>query len=277
MLDQSGNLSRSLGEEEPKHNKVWDIVLGVVIGLIVLCCLLGAAGGLLYYLSQSGGLPDFGDGQSAGAAVTVVVATDTPEMVSTATLIPTATPESLLLFDDFSNETSGLSIQKDDEKLLAYTETGYRIAVFTPKRLIWAPLGGYYTDMRIEVDVTRMGGPMVGDVGVICRLRDENNFYAFVISGDGYYAVRKYVNGLDSLVGMEERMPSDSIHRGNIKNHIRVECSGPVLRLYANDNLLIETADTSLIAGDVALVVGTLENPGVDALFNRLEVHTAAP
>jgi hypothetical protein len=143
--------------------------------------------------------------------------------------------------------------------------------------LIWAPAGKNYRDVRIEVDVTRTAGPLVGDVGVICRLQDADNFYAFLVSADGYYSILRFVDGFESLVGMEERMPSDTIRRGNVKNHIRVECSGSMLRLYANDNLLIETADTTLQNGDVAVVVGTLENPGVDALFNNLEVHVAAP
>ncbi|MBN2502192.1 MAG: hypothetical protein JXB38_15520 [Anaerolineales bacterium] len=277
MLDESGNLSKRLSEEKPKGSKIWDVLLGMIIGVVILCCLVGAGGAAFFYFSQNGGLPSFG-GQSQAAEATPLPATATLELLPTATLIPTATPEGLLVFDDFTTTGNGLPIQKDDDKLLSYTDIGYRMAVYTPKRLIWAPLERNFGDVRIEVDISRVAGPIAGDVGVICRLQGDDNFYAFLISGDGQYAVVKYINDFESFVGMEDRQVSEHIRRGNVKNHITAECAGSVLRLYVNDNLLIETTDASLqSSGGVALAAGTRDNPGVDAVFNNLEVHLAAP
>ena len=274
MQNPSRKQPKSGRAKRSKRARNTDVILGLVAGLVGVCCLFGMGGAAFIYLNLNGGLPSLGGFGSPAVVTETAVPTQTLVMLPTATLIPTATPESLLLFDDFSTSKSGLPVQKDDDKLLAYTEIGYRISVYTPKLLIWAPLEQEFGDASIEVDVSRVAGPMVGDVGVLCRLQDDN-FYAFLISGDGQYAVLKYVNGIESFIGMEDRMTSENIRRGNVKNHIAVVCAGSTLRLSVNDQLLIETTDTSLRGGGVALAVGTRENPGVDALFNNLKVYVA--
>jgi hypothetical protein len=182
-------------------------------------------------------------------------------------------PGRLLFQDDFSKPDSGWDSLQNEDGVTDYQNGQYRILVNTTNTDIWANPGLNFTNTTIEVDATKAGGDDNNDLGVICRYKDGENFYFFVISSDGYYGIGKVKDGQQVLVGMESMPPTDAVKQGNATNHIQADCDGSTLRLVVNGELLAETTDTDFTSGDAGLLAGSFENPGTDILFDNFVVR----
>ena len=84
---------------------------------------------------------------------------------------PESTPEpsDVLFQDDFSDPSSGWDRVVTETGETDYMDGVYRIYANQPGTDIWATPGLHFTDVRIEVDAAKVGGPDDNDFGVICR------------------------------------------------------------------------------------------------------------
>ncbi|WP_299025285.1 hypothetical protein [uncultured Thermanaerothrix sp.] len=188
---------------------------------------------------------------------------------------PTPTPQAKILFqDDFSDPNSGWDRRQDDDGVTDYTGDGaYRIRVDTPNLEVWANPGQNFTDVRIEVDATKVAGPDDNDFGLLCRYVDTQNFYFFLISSDGYFGIGKKVNGEAQVLGAKNLEPHTAIRQGTTTNHIQADCVGNALSLYVNGTLLRTVKDDTFQEGDVGLTAGTYDEAGVEILFDNFVVY----
>lgn len=180
--------------------------------------------------------------------------------------------DSILFSDDFSNSNTGWGIWKREGAVIEHHNGGMRIRVNLTQYDFWTVAGQHFDDVQIEVDATKIGGPDDNDFGIICRYQDRANFYMMVISSDGYYGIAKLKDGQYSMIGSEQLQYSDRIARGQRVNHLRADCIGSTLRIYANDHLLMEAQDSDFAAGDVGLLAGAYDLKGVDILFDNFVV-----
>lgn len=134
--------------------------------------------------------------------------------------------------------------------------------------------GLHFTNIHLEVDATKIGGPDDNHYGVVCRYQDQGNFYFYEISSDGYYATGKFKDGQMSLIGMTQMQSSDLIHQGENTNYLRADCIGDMLTFYVNDKLIATLKDSDFKDGDVGLIAGTLESPEADILFDNFIVRS---
>ena len=190
---------------------------------------------------------------------------------------PTEQPTSVLFQDDFSDPSSGWDVVTVSDGETNYANGVYRIFVNTTRTDIWANPGLSFTDVRVEVDATKVGGPDDNDFGVICRSMSASQFYFFYISSDGYYAIGKLKDGEQELIGMESLQPSESINQGDAANHIRADCIGDRLALYVNGEKIAEVQDSEYTSGDVGLIAGSYDTPGVDIHFDNFMVLRPDP
>jgi len=180
----------------------------------------------------------------------------------------------ILFQDDFSDSSGNWYTYVDDNGITDYENEGFRININEPNAYHWTNPAKEFTDTRIEIEATKLSGPEENDFGIICRYQDENNFYFFTISSDGFYGIAKIVEGVESLIGMEELGLDESIIKsGESMNLIRADCNGSSLALYANGKLLAEVSDSEFPSGDIGLIVSTYEEPGSDILFDNLIVR----
>jgi len=182
-------------------------------------------------------------------------------------------PERLLFQDDFSDPKSGWDSSHNEDGVTDYQDGQYRILVNTTNTDVWANPGLNFTNTIIEVDATKAGGEDNNDFGVVCRYADDQNFYFFVISSDGYYGIGKIKDGQQVLVGMESMPPTDAVKQGAATNHLQAVCDGSTLRLVVNGQQLVETTDPDLTSGDAGLLAGSFETPGTDILFDNFVVR----
>jgi hypothetical protein len=170
----------------------------------------------------------------------------------------------------FADNTSGWDRVLNDGGIMDYDSGGYRILVRGAKMNFWSTPPGNFGDVRVEADVTRLNGPDENRAGLMCRYQN-GNYYFFIISNDGFYAIGKFVDGQAILVGQEVMVPSELIQTDGI-NHLRADCIGNTLTFFVNFNQVASTLDADLAAGGVGVLAGSFEEPGVDVLFQNFVV-----
>ena len=188
------------------------------------------------------------------------------------TLVKTVSPGTILFADDFSNKSGGWGLWNQGNAVVDYREGGLRILVQEKQYDFWSVAGRSFKDVQIEVDLIKLGGPDDNDFGLICRFQDQNNFYIFLISSDGYYGIAKVKDGQYSLIGADQLQYHNAIAHGAASNHLRADCAGPALRLYVNGQKLQDVQDLTFTSGDVGLMAGSYDEPGVDILFHNFVV-----
>jgi hypothetical protein len=209
------------------------------------------------------------------ATATMWTPTPTFTQTSTSTNTPTPTPE-FLYKDDFEDPASGWPELDEDIIFSEYTDGGYRILVKLPLYFVWTrpdPIK-QYSDIRIEVEVKKIGGPDQNSMGVMCRHKDNQNFYGFNITSLGQALIYKYEEG--EYVGLSadsyedvEGIKSDDV------NQLAAVCSGEELELYVNGDLVASATDSSFSKGQIALLAGNGDVAGADILFDNLYVYDA--
>jgi hypothetical protein len=178
-----------------------------------------------------------------------------------------------LYYDDFSDPTSGWPQTTTANGSLGYTDSAYRMLVQSPGYDLRAVSGQAYGDVQIEVDATRLAGPVYNRFGLICRFQDMDNFYIFIISSDGYYAIGKIKNGTVSLLGQEMMAYSDFIQKSGGTNHLRFDCIGNTLTGTVNGQVLAITNDADFSGGDAGLLTGSFDESGVKVSFDNFVVY----
>ncbi len=189
------------------------------------------------------------------------------EQVATSTAV-----SDVLFFDDFSRSTSGWDRDSGDDGQTDYVPGGYLIWVKQPNLDLWANPGIDLVDVSIEVDAARVDGPLSNTFGVICRYQDEENYYFGIIGSDGFYGIGKRLAGENVLLTDGKLQPTDKVVDGTMVNHLRLDCSGSTIALYANGYQLGKVEDADFVHGDVGVIAGTLEESGTAVTFDNFTI-----
>ena len=153
----------------------------------------------------------------------------------------------------------------------------YDFHVLADNFTFWTTAGQEFRDGIYEVEATQVGGPIDNGYGMIFRVDDENDdFYSFQISGDGYVWIGRYKAG-----GTEEAEPiidewwfaSDAVQQGlNVQNRLRVQAEAANLIFYVNDQEVGRVTDDTFPNGDIGLMVRTLGIGDVNVQFDNFSV-----
>jgi hypothetical protein len=178
--------------------------------------------------------------------------------------------------DNFSGEQNCGWLEYNRGGAVAAIEDGaLGISTSSPGEIWWTNPDRSFDDVVIDVATKQVGGPDDNAYGVICRYQDEENFYLFLISGDGYYAIGKYQSGEDRVTYLTEDgqfAQSDQINQGAATNLMQVSCVGNELSLAVNGYPLLTVTDSEFGAGDIGLAVSALQQGTVEVDFDDLRV-----
>ena len=190
--------------------------------------------------------------------------------VQSSPVIPSGKPGDILYQEEFADNTSGWDRIANDGGIMDYDSGGYRILVRQPKLNFWSTPDKNFGDIRVEADVTKLNGPDENRAGLICRYQN-GDYYFFIISSDGFYAVGKFIGGQTLLLGQEQMQTSELI-LPNSMNHLRADCIGNTLTFYVNFSQVASVQDSDFPNGDVGVLAGSFTQPGVDVLFQNFVV-----
>ncbi len=186
----------------------------------------------------------------------------------TADTLPWVSDMPILFADDFTAETGGWKTLDDRISFAGYVVDGFRLWVDLPNYLIWSTPGLNFQNVSVHTSVEKISGPENNLFGVTCRHQDSDNYYAFLISSDGYYGIFKNLSGRRELVDSQEMLHSSIINQEGGLNKIQAICQDDKLILIVNDTQLLQVVDDSLSFGDVGMIAGNLSDSGSDILFN---------
>jgi hypothetical protein len=205
--------------------------------------------------------------------VTMLACATITNLASPTNLAPIQPTPSQVIFEDSEFvDSCNTEATSDVER---FVENGqFMMRVITSSYIGWTECtADEYTDFIMEVDAKQVSGPDNNAYGVIIRYGIESDdFYAFIISGDGYYAFT--VDGAkhadpEFLVDWTE---SPAINKGTQTNHIKIAAVGPSIKYYINDQLLGEVQDSRLATGTIGFFAGTVDEGGVQIAFDNLKI-----
>lgn len=176
------------------------------------------------------------------------------------------------LSDNFSRNTGQWSTDTGSDALRRITRGRLLIDVPEADMFRWSILdAGDYGDFYVEADASYVDGPADGIMGIVFRYTDVDNFYAFLTSADGYYALIAYVDGeLDRLIDWTETRSLEV--EGT--NTLGVLAVGRELAVFANDEELDRVTDRAFSAGSLALLAGTSSDAGLEVAFDNFGLWT---
>jgi len=178
-----------------------------------------------------------------------------------------------LYIDDFSDPNSGWDRMRSDEGFTDYEEGTYQIYVNEPTTDYFSTPYCSYKDVGLEVQAVRSGGPVENNFGLVCRFSDERNFYLGQVSSDGYFGIFKVRDGEYLQLDNEYmRLYEVILSEVNEVNLLRFDCQGQKLFLFVNGTLLASVEDDDYSIGDIGLLAGTFEQPGVLIAFDNFRI-----
>jgi hypothetical protein len=188
--------------------------------------------------------------------------------------VATAAPSGTLLFaDDFSKNSNHWGILGADAGQISFLDGGLDIKVDKANSMIWTVAGKKYQDVAIDIDGVLLSGSANDAFGVVCRFQDNQHFYGFLVTHDGYDGIFKMQDGQLIMTNSGGQLNySEAIRQGGVVNHILAVCQGDTLSLSVNGQLLAAIKDDSYSQGQVGIIAGAYAVPEVELFFDNLKV-----
>lgn len=191
---------------------------------------------------------------------------------------PTPRADGVILQDDFSDPQSGWDRHTGAEITTDYVEGRYLIAVSAANLDAWGLANLDLNDMRVQAEAVRVAGPADNAFGILCRFTrtgNQSNFYFFLISSDGYYAVGKVVKDRRAYLNPAGDFEPLAAIRAepDAMNTLDAVCRGDQLSFTVNGTPAGAFSDGELTHGDVGLLAGTFNAGGVQIAFDNVTVR----
>lgn len=213
----------------------WVVILGIFIGVFIVGLLIF---GGWYILSNLGGV-----GEGPGWLPTAIT-TDDPNYI---------------LYEDFAEIKDDEWVGMNDTTIgVADAHQGfYFIYAIAPEMPTTAIAQIDLADVVVDVETTQLNDnfpDVYATYGVMCRVQENGDGYAFRITNNGLYVIEKYQNGI--FIPLNDWAYSDVIkaNKDLNKNHIVATCSGSQLTLSVNGHLLDVAVDSTFTSGKVGFI-----------------------
>ena len=181
-----------------------------------------------------------------------------------------------LFADDFNGEQDcGWATYNRGGGAAAIENAAMQLSVSQPGQIWWTNPGRNFDDVVINAEARHASGPNNNACGLICRYQNEENFYVFLVSGDGYYAIGKYQSGSETVTYLTldaQFQPSDAINQGVASNEVRASCIGSQLSLEVNGVAVASVSDATFVTGDIGVAASTLQPGSLVVEFDNVLV-----
>ncbi len=163
-------------------------------------------------------------------------------------------------------EGYGIDFRIEDGTYRAYSEQAGFVSGLNVER---------HTDVVIEVETTQLSDYRNNAYGVLCRASSNNDGdgYYFLISGDGYYSIRR--GATERVDGLIDWTQTDVVNQDRGINRIRAVCVGDYLALYVNGQFIAETRDSRYTDGFAGLTAAVADGGAADIAFDDLTIWSA--
>src|SRR5204863_689975 len=125
---------------------------------------------------------------------------------------------------DIFDETQASAAYFNGEYQLRLKQTPWR--TWGLAHAITAP-----SDVTLSIAGRLVSGADSSAYGLLCRFRDADHFYFFLVTGDGRFLIGKVDGGMEYGLSASAFLPSESILPGNVPNLLTAQCLGDRLTL----------------------------------------------
>lgn len=185
-------------------------------------------------------------------------------------VLPASQSGNVLLAESFDDNAGLLQKYTRDTGSAGVDGGEFTIKVFEQNYMQWSLVELSLSDAVIDVSARKTAGSDDNIYGVICRYKDDLNFYYLAVTSDGYYGIGRMLNGERTLLGSDQLQPTSAVNGGTAVSHLRVTCSGSTLSLEVNGQTLQTADDANLFEGQAGLFAGEFANTGVEIRFDNL-------
>lgn len=186
--------------------------------------------------------------------------------------LPWKSGNDVLLEDDFSDDRSGWEIVNNVYELKGYSSEGYLISINNKGGRSISTTGLQFNDAIIQVETHKLTGSNDSYLGIVCRYRDNQNYYRFFVTPDGYTGIVRVVDGVSTTLPDGKMIVNHNVLQGDGKNLLTVSCVGSQLKLMVNSKLALSAEDEQLEQGDVGIFAETGQNGAGSFIFNNFIV-----
>ncbi len=132
-----------------------------------------------------------------------------------------------------------------------------------------------HSDVMIDVEATQLSDFRNNAYGVVCRadVNNDGDGYYFLISGDGYYSIRRGIT--EQVEGLVDWAQTGVVNQDRGINRIRAVCIGDYLALYVNGQFIAEARDSRYSEGYAGLSAAVADGGTVDISFDDLNIWSA--
>jgi len=185
-----------------------------------------------------------------------------------------ATAVSTAYTDDFGKDSGNWNLAASSSGKRWIADGELHIEVTVANYVVWAGLQNReYVDVAAEVNA-RVASGTGGNYGLLFRIKDDDNFYRFVISTGGSYRIVKLVGKQWKTI--QDWARSSAIRTDGATNRLKVVARGPSITVYANGQKLATVTDADHPVGGVALVVAAGSETGFHVAFDDFQVRPAS-
>lgn len=182
----------------------------------------------------------------------------------------------VLFGDDFRAERDcGWALYDQAGAEVEVTDEVLRLTTAQPGQIWWTNPGRAFDDVIVSANMAHISGPEDNAYGVICRYQSPENFYVFLISSDGYYAIGKYQSGNSQITYLNEGgqyVESEAINQGHAANSLRASCVGNELAMEVNGVPLESVNDPTFVTGDIGLAASSFQPGTLVVEFDNVRV-----
>ena len=184
---------------------------------------------------------------------------------------PTAEPGAIY-YDDFSNPESGWHAQSSDDHSVLYDWGGLRFRINRSDFDMWSYPPQEYSNAIIWVEAAKLEGTNDNAFGLLCRIQENGDYYAFLISSDGYAGIARRQSGTYRMLSGDSMSYSEAVSSTSGLYRLRAVCDGNDLSFFVNDQLVAAATGDGLVSGRVGVLAGTYSQAGVDIFFDNFIV-----
>jgi len=181
-------------------------------------------------------------------------------------------PAEVLFQDDFSNPASGVWFMDQTETIIrGHADGEFRIFVDNDESsYVYPPTWTQqsFGNVRIEVDVRRVSGPDGASAYLLCRRAAERQYVFGDVDFEGEARIGLVTPELQEILADEEGIAG--LQEG--VNHIRLDCIGNAISLYANGNLIASVEVNGPENGAIGFAAGGVGEGQTDFRFDNLVV-----
>jgi hypothetical protein len=207
----------------------------------------------------------------------IKIDTATPTSTQTAvvqppTITPTSTMENLAgpgfqaFGDDFSDPTSGWSIQESGSNQSRYKNNQYQMIVGDPNIQWWTYYPYNISNGSVQTTAIVNQDQPQASYGVVFRCQDESNYYYFQIASNGTYLIGRWLNGVHSYL---KQGTNNSAIKSTGENFIFASFVLDELSVSVNSVLIDTVYDNNISEGFVGLSASTGEFGGFEVSFDQ--------